>query len=47
MCMYVCVVPMEARIEADPLELDLLVFVSCAVGGGNQTQVLYRSSQCS
>ena len=31
---------------SDPVEPDLETAVSCSVGAGNQTQVLWKSSQC-
>ena len=31
----------------DPLELELQMVVSHLVGGANQSQVLWKSSQCS
>ena len=49
MCMYVH--HRHAEVcggqKMDPLELELRVAVSCNVGAGNLTQVLWRSSQCS
>ena len=40
-CMYVCV-----RV-LDPLELELQTGVSCLVGAGNWTQVIWKGSECS
>lgn len=31
----------------NPIELDLMKVVSCEVGSGNKTQILYKSNQCS
>lgn len=33
--------------EMDLLELDLLKLMSCHVGAGNWSEVLYKSSKCS
>lgn len=32
------------KMMSDPLELELLMVVSCHVGAGNQTQVLCKSN---
>lgn len=32
-------------VVSDPLDLELQMFVSCQVGAGSQTQVLWQSSQ--
>lgn len=47
--MYVCVLLTCGCLQRpeDPPELELEVTVSHHVGGGNQTQILWKSSQCS
>lgn len=42
-----CLVPNRGQKEVpDPLELKLQTVVSCCVGVGNLTQVLWKSGQC-
>ena len=42
---YVCVC-VYVRV-LDPLELDLQIVVSCHMGAGNESRILWQSSQCS
>ena len=46
--MYWCFAHMHVCVRApDPQELELQMVVSCRVGAGNQTQVLWKSNQLS
>ena len=53
-CRYVCMCPMHMfgglrgqKKAWDSLELELQMLVSCHVGAGNQTWILWKNSQCS
>lgn len=45
MCTFVCLPEFTCTVCADALELELEVLVSCHVGAGRQTLVLYESSE--